>query len=250
MTHYHAIYLSPHLDDAVLSCGGQIHQRTQRGERVLIATVTAGNPSAEMVSAYAQSLHNRWELLTEAVEGRRQEDIRAAAILNADTLHWPIPDCIYRYHEPSGTPYYTSDEEIFGEIHLGERGVVQEIAQLIEQLPSHETLLAPLGVGHHVDHLLTRTAAEITTTQLTYYEEYPYAQEVDGATEQVVSRLPIQLTPRIISLHEMDVSARIESIAQYESQLSTFFTGRDDLACQVSSFVQKVDGERTWQRVK
>ena len=43
MTRYHAIYLAPHLDDAVLSCGGQIFERTARGENVLVVTVMAGD---------------------------------------------------------------------------------------------------------------------------------------------------------------------------------------------------------------
>src|SRR3954469_806836 len=108
---YDWIYLSPHLDDAALSCGGQIYAATQRQERVLIVTITAGDPIAP-VSDYAASLHTRWELV-DATAARRQEDLTACSILGADALDWDIPDCIYRV-DAQGAPFYVSDADIFG----------------------------------------------------------------------------------------------------------------------------------------
>ncbi len=43
---YAHIYIAPHLDDAVLSCGGQIAQHTATGARVLVVTICAGSPKA------------------------------------------------------------------------------------------------------------------------------------------------------------------------------------------------------------
>jgi len=40
----HWIYLSPHLDDAVLSCGGIIWQQVQSGHQVEIWTICAADP--------------------------------------------------------------------------------------------------------------------------------------------------------------------------------------------------------------
>src|SRR5678816_3320336 len=116
-TYYDALYLSPHLDDAVLSCGGQIFQRTAAGQTVLIVTIMAGDPPHPTVSDYAQSLHDRWALATDAAAARRAEDLAAAHLLGADTLHWSVPDCIYRLHPTSGQPFYVSDVDIFDQIH-------------------------------------------------------------------------------------------------------------------------------------
>ena len=73
MEHYDALYLSPHLDDAALSCGGQIAQATRRGARVLIVTVMAGDPPVDVENAYIASLHTRWELGRDAASQRRAE---------------------------------------------------------------------------------------------------------------------------------------------------------------------------------
>ncbi|MEZ4728018.1 MAG: PIG-L family deacetylase [Caldilineaceae bacterium] len=48
---YDAIYLSPHLDDVALSCGGQIFGATRTGQRVLIVTITAGDPPPPLFPA-------------------------------------------------------------------------------------------------------------------------------------------------------------------------------------------------------
>ena len=53
------VYLSPHLDDAVLSCGGMIHRQAQAGERVVVVTVCAGDPPPGPLSDFARSLHER-----------------------------------------------------------------------------------------------------------------------------------------------------------------------------------------------
>ncbi len=252
-THYHAIYLSPHLDDAALSCGGQIYQRTAAGERVLIVTITAGDPPRAALSAYAQSLQDRWELVTNAAAARRAEDIAACTILGADWLHWAVPDCIYRLHPESGQPFYLSDPDIFGNVHPAEGGLVTLLTQQMRTLPAHDQLYAPLTIGHHVDHLLTRSAAELAAElaggeQLFYYEDYPYAQQ-PGALEQVIPAGASQWRAIAIPLGAAARKSKINAILAFRSQLSTFWTDLADLERQVNGYADQVGGERTWQTV-
>jgi LmbE family N-acetylglucosaminyl deacetylase len=147
-TFYDAIFLAPHLDDAALSCGGQISQRTRAGQRVLIVTVMAGDPPTDAENDYIRSLHARWELERDATAQRRAEDSAACAILGADFLHWPVPDCIYRLHPATGAPLYVSDDDIFGDVHPAEAPLAGEIARLLAALPAHGHCYAPLTVGH------------------------------------------------------------------------------------------------------
>ncbi len=175
--HYAAIYLSPHLDDVALSCGGAIAAQTRAGEPVLIVSITAGDPPTQ-VSAYAESLHTRWELVTNATAARRAEDLAACALLGADAQHWNLPDCIYRLDD-QGVPFYVSDADIFGQVAPDEKALVARLAAQMAQLPPARRIVVPLGVGNHVDHQLTRLAAEqaFGRTALEYYEDYPYAQQ-------------------------------------------------------------------------
>ncbi|MBX3015882.1 MAG: PIG-L family deacetylase [Caldilineaceae bacterium] len=246
---YDAIYLSPHLDDVTLSCGGQIFQQTQAGQRILVVTITAGDPPQAAVSGYAQSLHDRWELVTDAVAARRAEDYTANQILGADTLHWTVPDCIYRYHPESGAALYRSDPDIFGELHPTERPLVATLSEQIAALPAHARLYVPLTIGHHVDHQLTRLAAEraFAPTTLWYYEDYPYAQK-PGALAQVIPTNNLHWQPTVIPLVEAAIAAKIAAIAAFVSQFSTFFTDHADLESQIRTFTTQVGGERVWRQ--
>ena len=246
---YDAIYLSPHLDDVTLSCGGQLFQATNAGQRVLIVTITAGDPPNSAVSGYAQSLHDRWALATDAVAARRAEDEAANAILGADTLHWSLPDCIYRYHPTTGTPFYVSDPDIFGAVNPAELPVVATLSEQIAALPAHRQLYVPLTIGHHVDHQLTRLAAEraFPQAQLCYYEDYPYAQK-PGALAQVIPPGDPTWQAATVPLTEAAIYAKIAAIAAFKSQFSTFFQDLADLERQIRTFTASVGGERLWRR--
>ena len=243
-TKIHTIVLVAHLDDGVLSCGGQIFQRSQAGERVLVATVMAGDAPGR-ASGYAQSLRDRWLLDGGAEAVRRAEDEAACAILGADFLHWPIPDCIYR-GGMDGAMYYQSDDEIFGPVHPGEAGLVAEVISLLRRLPPARHILAPLTVGNHVDHIFVRQAAEtVFGDRLAYYEDYPYAQK-EGSVAEVLARTGEGWEPTVYPLSEAALRAKIEAILAYRSQFSTFWTGRADLERQVRGYAERVGGERVW----
>ncbi len=245
-TPFTAIYLAPHLDDAALSCGGQIARLTRTGQRVLIVTVMAGDPPTDVENDYIRSLHARWELERDAAALRRAEDIAACAILGAEYLHWPIADCIYRLDPATGRPIYVSDDDIFGDVQPAEQPLVAEIAGLLQRLPAAGQVYAPLTVGHHVDHLLVTAAAQIVFgADLRLYEDYPYVQQA-GKLAAVIGDLPGRWAPTVVALDAADLDAKVEAILAFRSQLSTFFSDRSDLERQLKGYAERVGGERLW----
>ena len=67
------IYLSPHLDDIVLSCGGMVWQQVQAGDVVEIWTIFSGDAPPGPLAGFAQELHARWQTGPEASAVRRAE---------------------------------------------------------------------------------------------------------------------------------------------------------------------------------
>jgi len=245
-TFYDTIILSPHLDDAVLSCAGQIFIQTTAGRSVLVVTLMAGDPPVKLVSDFAQLLHDRWELHHETVARRREEDIVACQILKADYLHWEVPDCIYRHHPETEEPYYTSNLDLFGTIHQAEDTLLNDLTQRLRILPEYKYMLVPLSVGNHVDHQITRLAAErCFSTKLIYYEDYPYAI-APGAVEAAIANDGATWQSKTVPIPESAMIRKLEAIAAYDSQLSTFFLDRADLERQVRHYSQVVGGERNW----
>ena len=260
MNTYSHIYLSPHPDDVVLSCGGLVRQQTHAGKRVLVVTIFAAAPApGAALSPFAQELHARWGHPTSADARRRAEDRAALALLGADVIYWPYADCIYR-QTPSGRFPYASEESLWAAPHPAEDALIAELAARIAALspkiegeqngPPRQVIYAPLGVGRHVDHQITRrAAADAQAGVCVYYEDYPYArdpQAVQAALEPERMQWRAELTP----LDEQSLEAKITAIAQYRSQLSTFWTSQEEMAAAIRAFAGQVGGgspaERYW----
>lgn len=243
-----AIYLSPHLDDAVLSCGGQIYQQSVAGKRVLIVTVAAGEPQTKVRSLFAEFQHHSWGLRDEeAVQARRAEDARAASRLGAEALFWSLPDAIYRLHPETGEPLYTDNDRLFGPLSPAEGFLADDLAQRMANLPAAERILAPLGLGSHVDHQLTRAAAEKVFEDLLYYEDFPYVQRHPESLAAVLQP-PYRWQSIVYPLDEAAIVARIEAIQAYESQLGVLFNGPAAMARHVREQIEATGGERCWYR--
>lgn len=247
-TYYDAIYLSPHLDDAALSCGGQIHQQTSRGDSVLVVTVMAGDPPAGPLSAFARSLHARWGLpADEVVAGRRAEDVAACQLLGAEWAHWPFADAVYRCDGATGAPLYPTWEDVIAAPHAADEALVDELAQRMADLPAAGRILAPLAVGNHMDHQLTRLAAvRCFGAGLWYYEDYPYV--LDAAATAVVPTDDPQWQAEIMPVPPLSLQMKIAGIAAFASQVGSFFSDRPDLEQKMTAFTARVGGERVWRQ--
>jgi LmbE family N-acetylglucosaminyl deacetylase len=86
--------LSPHLDDAALSLGAAIARATRTGTTVHAVTVFAYDPGQA-------GPPQQWDAacgfgsVEEAARVRREEDVRACAILGAEPVWLPFPDVEY-----------------------------------------------------------------------------------------------------------------------------------------------------------
>src|SRR5688572_14693830 len=102
------VFISPHLDDTVLSCGGLIHQLASTGEQVVNVTViTADQPDDVPFTWLAGRNHAAWALGNKPFAQRRIEDANAAAILGMESVHLGMLDAIYR-RDADGHPLYTT----------------------------------------------------------------------------------------------------------------------------------------------
>ena len=224
------IYLSPHLDDAVLSAGGLIHGQTQAGIPVEIWTFMCGYPPEGEYSPIAQNLHKIWgfDSAEEVVRGRRVEDINAASIVGATTVHFDFLDCIYRrapipnaslpIQEASGT----NGEWLYSEIsvppHPADVDLPAQIAGAVSaRLKPDDVLVCQLSVGSHVDHVLVRQAAELLGRPLIYDIDVPYifyeAQELGPKSAGM--KESVQL------ITEASLKRWQEAVLAYKSQIPT-----------------------------
>lgn len=238
------IYISPHFDDAVLSCGGLIWEQTHSGLPAEIWTVMAGDPPVGADSALAQQMHADWQTRSaqETVTMRRGEDQNAARRVGAAICHLPFPDAIYRRSQ-TGTLYYPNG--IFVPPNPRESDLVNEITrQVAEKLTQYDTIVCPLAIGGHADHIITRKAIELLGRPLWYYADVPYAfrkpEELPTATEG--------MTGKTFFISPQGLAGWQESIAAHASQITSLFADVPEMRQKIKEYAQSTNGIMLWER--
>lgn len=225
------IYISPHLDDVVLSCGGLIWEQSEAGVPVEIWTIAAGFPPAGEFTPFAQLLHAQWGVAggREAVRMRREEDRRAAKHLGAKPVHLNVADAIYR-RGPRGEILYA---DIFVSPHPAEAWLPAKIAAtLVERLKRDDTLVGPLAIGGHVDHIIVRSAVEQCGRLSWYYADVPYV--LDRPEE--LNHAAAGLRPVSFPISEEGLAAWQDAIAAYASQVEMLFASKEQMQAAVRDY--------------
>jgi LmbE family N-acetylglucosaminyl deacetylase len=260
------IYLSPHFDDAALSCGGLIWEQARAGLPVSIWTICAGEPWENVCSPFITTLHARWGVDAGAVAHRREEDLVSSRILGASFRHFPILDCIYR---GSGEPLYASEASLFGGLHPSEEDLIDRLSAALAQAIADSAairsptaldqnaghsgsasypgvvIVCPLTLGWHVDHQLTRAAAERLGCPLWYYADYPYvlkeAQELDRLQQSGWEAVQFPIS-------DEGLSAWQAAVAAHASQVSTFWAGLDEMRDGLRAYSHGQSGLQLWRK--
>ncbi len=189
---------------------------------------------------------------------RRAEDAAALALLGAGELHLDYLDAVYRT-DASGQWIYTDLGTLFGEVHPAEpmtqdgaEGLADRLAGLIP-FKDQAVLYAPLGVGHHVDHQITHTAARRLLGlgyRLAFYEDYPYAQQPGALPAALVNTGAADWHAEIISVDAADVAAKVAALRYYQTQMPILFGGAEAMPNRVWTFAatrSKIGlAERIW----
>lgn len=153
-----ALFLSPHLDDAVLSCAGRIQRHVARGERVVLLTVFS-HADPDDAAGWA---------------ARRREDALAASLLGAEARWLGMVDAPFRDPAYAGFDFdVLSGPHAPGDAVWRER-VAERLREEVEALRP-TVVYAPLGVGDHVDHRLVHEATAALHPAPRFYEDHPYA---------------------------------------------------------------------------
>jgi LmbE family N-acetylglucosaminyl deacetylase len=252
------VYLSPHLDDAVLSCGGAIHRQVSAGEPVLVITFFAGEPPAEpSLSPFALVQHGYWGNPLRPMDLRRAEDKAALTLLGAEAKHLDFLDAVYRVGV-EGEWLYAGEEAIFGEVQPADPLMIngaQVLVDCLVDLIPHEdrrVVYAPLGAGHHVDHQVVHVAARRLVDKryrLAFYEDYPYAQRPDVVAAALAAAGGENWPVEVRSLAPSDLMAKVSALAYYRTQMAILFGGAEAMpsrlwACAAACSPQDCLAER------
>jgi LmbE family N-acetylglucosaminyl deacetylase len=209
--------ISPHLDDAVLSCSQVLFAHP--GSTVI--TVFAGRPPDGRWSSWDKKCFRPGQ---DPMSVLQKEDREALGALAASPVHLPFLDAEY------GTAYAIEE-------------IAQVLAQYVDALVP-ESVLVPLGILH-VDHAATHKAAIrlirarphirwIIYEELPYRFEYPEHRE---ARKRELQDEGFELSELTLP-HDPNKQAKLRAIRRYKSQLRAL--GRNRIR-------QALRDEQYWQ---
>jgi hypothetical protein len=221
--------ISPHLDDAVLSCWHVL----ERGDAT-VATVFTASPEP--------GTSGWWDRLTGAsdsvvrMEERRREDAAAMSLAGARAVGLGLLDEQYR---PNGS-------------------VPALAAALDDATGEAEVVYVPLGIFLSADHGLVRDAALELDRQLRFYADHPHigvfglpswltgvdrgGLDVDGAWREAMRAAgldPDSLTAEAHPLDDASFERKLEAVRAYATQVEA-------LVCEAP--LEQLRWEVTWTR--
>lgn len=157
---YRAVIISPHLDDAVFSCGGMIAKFLQEGPVLVLNVFTR----------YLSDLKIHGVVL--GVE-RHNEETDAAHFLGFESRNLNELDAPFRRdaYRKLGNLFRTPVQQDMEWLPTLRQTIFTLLAEL-----DFDQIYVPLGVGWHVDHMLTHLVFESWARRdnLFYYEDAPY----------------------------------------------------------------------------
>lgn len=240
------VFVSPHPDDAVWSCGGRLAALVMAGVDVLLVSCFDGDaegdsplPEAGWRSMLRPSL-------------RRLEDRQVALTLGVGHASMGLIDAGLRRSD--GEWRYLSSQALMGPSHPDDRSIVSSLAAaLCCHLLSSDHLHIPLAATSHVDHRIARQAAEAAAAALklralSYYEEFPYSIAPGAGGPPGTGGL----FPRSIAV---DLAVWLHLGSRYRSQVRLIFGQANRFKAALTRWAEErgndtgtKHGERYWSR--
>jgi hypothetical protein len=213
--------LSPHLDDAVLSCGALLAHLAPRLRITVVSVFTSAAPPPWSLPARRALRALGTSDAEELFRRRRAEDLEVLDELGAAAVHLGFADALFR-RSGRGRPAYRTFrfDAARGRVAGCDAGLAAAVGARFGGLArglGAGLVLAPLGIGRHVDHLIGRRAVAGCGLPCVYYSDFPYSRTAWPEASFVRGLVPYPW------LHGRAENAR--RIAGYRTQFAGLFPG-------------------------
>ncbi len=215
-----ALFVSPHLDDAVFSCGGTLARLSAEGWHTVLCTPFTGSVPNPTGFALSCQTDKGLPPYADYMEIRRAEDREAARILGVSTVvHLPYLEAPHRgYHSPG---------ELFGPV-LREDNVWEELINAMHRASPRgdvEVTYVPQGIGGHVDHVQVIAAFNAAGWDglVRWYRDTPYVIRAPAAARS--GRVPAAGKEILEVFSEEFLQKKIAACAAYSTQINFQFGG-------------------------
>ncbi|MBN2975666.1 hypothetical protein BFW88_14165 [Pseudomonas fluorescens] len=227
----HSLLLAPHCDDIAYSLTGRLFSGAESSRPLQLLTIF----SESRFAPYAAGITSQAQVSAL----RHAEDARFCAVLRLEPARLGLAEAPLRGYPDVDSLFINSDVPLEDPM----------VARLEQRLRRHiegnvpTRVFAPLGIGGHVDHRITRAAAQRVfggVCPLFFYEDLPYAGELAPAELDRQLALDAKGLRALLTPLGDWLPYKLERLAEYASQVA----GKD--LDSVVTHAHLIGGERVW----
>lgn len=237
------IFFSPHLDDAVLSCGLLLKRLKTMRKNIFVYSIftrASNEPFTEQAVRFMASCS--YKSAHQLFRDRKKEDVLATAYFGAGNKHLNFIDAAWRktnfYNKhlrfakllefiphlthvyPNATTQFSGNPSPLDD--LLQIKLTQKLSKEVQRANRKTLLLAPLGVGGHVDHVITRLCVENLDKPILFWQDAPYSTSPQNVTRFFTKN---KYYKPYIYIPD-GIGDKTVGIAFYKSQLPALFPDR------------------------
>ena len=222
--------ISPHLDDAVFSCGGTLTTLKRAGWRVIMASAFTASVPNPQGFALACQLDKGLRADVDYMALRRNEDFLAARTLGAEPVWLPFREAPHRG--------YDSAAALFGGTRPDDGIGLELVAAFAALIAAFrpDVILAPQAIGGHVDHVQVFRALSSLHPEgpVLWWRDFPYTVR-DAAPREPFGAEMAALARQEVALRPAALEAKRAACRCYASQLGFQFGGPGGLDARLAA---------------
>lgn len=219
------VVISPHLDDAILSLGSHLLSLAKK-DSITVLTIFTSFSSA-VIPGYSKEVIAAAGFTSSEEYGKQRqlEDSQAFQALDINYHHLGFVDGGFR--SKKGKALYPTPDTLFSPKYSPQdKGLIESISEKLDPfLQNCEVVMYPLGIGNHVDHVLSRIAIEHIRTkhykaEYWQYFDVPYSLRV----KDIAPLLPTLIAKCFLQQSSIKLSLeKNQFVSNYSSQIPLLF---------------------------
>lgn len=222
------VIVSPHQDDALLSCEALLDKLNGKAEITVVNAFTAAHKNSYTLSAKQFLKASGYTDASALYKEREEEDKKALSNFQCKIINLGLEDALFRRMKRKSFLGKIIPE--FDHIYPTYRWhIIKAIAQndpaihnlkkQLEQFKNKKNIIfAPYGIGNHADHKLVRKVCEELFNNIVLYSDFPYNVRSDDYGKPMLNTFLYELKPNI---KQKDMLLKM-----YKTQFKGLFTAR------------------------
>lgn len=220
--------ISPHFDDAALSCGSWLSGLEGSCSVRVINVFTKAHSGPYTLSTKRYLQNSGYSSAEDLYMDRTKEDAKVLHSLKVnEVINLGLVDSLFRRKKVSFIGKVIPEADHFYPVYrLQSRQAVNssdaallDLKKALRRYAAHGTVFfAPLGVGGHVDHRIARLACQAVFKDIVYYSDFPYNARTGN----------YGVSPEGYIRHELKVNVKEKArlLQKYKTQYKGLFSNQ------------------------